>query len=219
MSRPLRMAVVTGGHPFDVPGFHQLVQAISGSTVEPFLQHLDDLGWADDATLASYEVALFYYMPAGAPEDAPGTPHGRPRHALETLLAQGAGLVVLHHALLAYPAWDTWDGVVGARQRAVFTYHPDQEVGCTPASDHPITRGLTPWTMRDETYTMAAPEGDPVLGTQHPRSMPTLGWTRRHARSRVVCLQPGHDGQAWRHPSFVRLLAQGVRWAARPALA
>jgi type 1 glutamine amidotransferase len=212
----IRLAVVTGGHPFDVIGFHDLLRQVGGERIVPYVQHLEDLASAAPETLRGYDAVLFYFFPMGAPVDDGQTWHaGRPRAAIESLIAMGTGLVVLHHALLAYPGWELWDRVVGCSGRDRFTFHPGRAFRVSVAEPaHEITTGIVPWTMSDETYCMPEPEGAPLLRVEHPDSMPTIAWARRCGASRVVCLQSGHDALAWTAPGFRRVLANSIAWAA-----
>jgi trehalose utilization protein len=214
----MKLAVVTGGHPFDVISFHDLVRHICGEDVTPYVQHLDEFATSPPECLQAYDAVLFYFFPQTGPVDDGPWQQGRPRAALECVLGSGSGLVVLHHALLAYPQWETWDQVVGCRERSRFTYHPGRELRVVvSASGHPITQGVSGWQMHDETYCMMEPDGVALLTTEHPESMRTLAWTRSHGASRVACLQSGHDAQCWNTPGFREILGRSVRWAARPA--
>ncbi len=70
--------------------------------------------------------------------------------------------------------------------------------------------------MVDEAYAMEAIAGDSeiLLTADHPLSMKAIAWTREYGRARVFCYQSGHDGQAYRNPSFRTVLARGIRWTA-----
>src|SRR5512145_2213038 len=57
---PLRVAVVTGGHAYDVPNFHKLFRALAG--VDAYIQHMDDFLATPEAVRDQYEVVLFYHM-------------------------------------------------------------------------------------------------------------------------------------------------------------
>jgi hypothetical protein len=219
MSRPRRLAVVTGGHGFDVPGFHDAIRLACGERLIPYIQHLDDFAASPASDLRGYDAALFYFFPLTGPQDegVPGQT-GRPRWAIEQLLDAGIGLFVLHHALLAYPQWTRWDEVGGAGNRDRFTYHPAQQVQVTVASPvHEITAGLSAWSMVDETYGMQEPVGTPLLEVAHPTSMRTIGWARQCGASRVVCLQSGHDASAWTTSGFRHVLSRGLSWVATTA--
>jgi len=217
MSAPrLRLAIVTGGHPFDVLGFHALLRSVCAEDIDAYPQHLEELATSPEETLRQYDAVLFYFFPQAGPSDdgPPGAP--RPRAAIECLLAAGTGLVVWHHALLAYPQWRRWDEVVGCTDRARFSFHPSQEVRVEPSRcGHAITAALSGWTMCDETYVMPEADGTALLETDCPRSQRRLAWARQVGASRVVCLQPGHDDQCWRMPGFRQVLRASIRWSAR----
>ena len=181
------------------------------------IQHLDDFASSPEEVRDSYDVALFYFMPTEAPIDE-GLPWyaGKPKTALEHLGKTGQGIVLLHHAILAYSQWPLWDEVVGIQERS-FGYYMDQTVRteiAVPA--HPITKGLTAWEMVDETYTMNdAGEGSEILlAVDHPKSMRTIAWTRQYGNARVFCYGAGHDNQTWSDSNFRLVLVRGIEWAA-----
>lgn len=208
---PLRVAVVTGGHLFDVPNFHKLFRALPG--IEADIQYMDDFVATPAAVRDQYGVVLFYIMLMPTPPDGPV------RAAIEHLGTTEQGIVVLHHALLAYPAWPLWSELVGIADRKFGFYH-DQELQMRVANtQHPITRGLRNWEMIDETYTMAdAGDGSEILLTvDHPKSMKTIGWTRQFKKARVFCLESGHDNQTWVNANFREVLRRGLLWSGRRA--
>ena len=94
---------------------------------------------------------------APPPEDAPGY-EGRIGKVLETLGEKNQGVFLLHHAILTYWGWPFWSDVVGIGDRHLRAYHHDETLRVEIADpDHPITRGLSPWTIVDETYEMDEP--------------------------------------------------------------
>lgn len=215
-SAPLRVAVVTGGHSFDVPGFHVLFRSFA-PRLDAYVQHLDDWCSSPAAVRGGYDVALFYTMMNPTPVDD-GLPWyaGQQLRALSELGQTGQGIVVLHHALLAYPEWPLWGDLCGLANRS-FGYHVGQTVvSRLVAPEHPITAGLADWTMVDETYTTpdAGPGNEVLITYDHPVSMKTIAWTRTFGQARVFCYQAGHDNRTWVEPSFREVLARGIAWAA-----
>lgn len=206
----IKTAVVTGNHPFDVPHFHHLFRALPG--VDAYIQHLEMWSTSSAQIRDSYDAVLFYFMPTEGPaEDEP------PGKALAHLGQTAQGIVVLHHALLAYPQWPAWSEVVGIADRS-FGFYDDQQLQIEVSdADHPITRGLAGWEMRDETYTMddAGPGSEVLLTVDHPRSMRTIAWTRVYKQARVFNLALGHDNAAWSDPHFQTVVARGLAWVAR----
>jgi len=82
--------------------------------------------------------------------------------------------------------------------------------------DHPITKGMEPFEVVDETYMM--PDADPgneiLLTTDNANSTKTVGWTRQYKKSRVFCTPLGHDKLVWAHPSFRQLVQRAIEWCA-----
>jgi len=211
----INTAVVTGGHSFDVIGFGDLFRDMEG--VKAYIQHIDDFAAASQEVRDGYDVVLFYSFMQDGPRDE-GQPWwtGKPKTALEHLGESGQGLVVLHHALLAYRGWSVWNELVGVEDRG-FGFHHGQQLRVQVAdAEHPITHGLRDWDMVDETYTMgdAGPDNHILLTTEHPRSMRTLAWTRKYKNARVFCLESCHDNVCYVNPNFRKVLAQGIAWAA-----
>jgi type 1 glutamine amidotransferase len=205
--KPLKLAVVTGSHPFDVPNFHKLFRKLKG--IRPLIQHMEDFTSSPEDVRDGYDAVLFYHMIMD--KSVAGS-----EAALEHLGQTPQGVVVLHHSILAYPQWDLWTNLTGLADRS-FGFHPDQQLRIEIAdADHPITKSLKPWDMGDETYTMAEPTGDShvLLTTEHEKCMKTIAWTRQHKASRVFCFQSGHDNVTWADKNFCKVLRRGILWAA-----
>lgn len=215
-TNPLTVAVITGGHSYDVPNFHRFFRNLAG--VDAYIQHLDDFATSTDAVRDSYDVLLFYIMMMEGPTDALPGFRGKPRRVLERLAQTGQGIVVMHHALLAYPEWPAWNALVGIGDRKLHGYSHDETLAIQVVdSTHPITQGLQDWTLVDETYAMADADADNqlLLTVDHADSMRTIAWARTYGQSRIFCLQLGHDNQAWADQNFQTLVRQGIAWSAR----
>ena len=212
----ISVAVVTCGHFFDVPGFTQLFRAIPG--VDPYIQDIENWAQDDAKVRGRYDVTVFFSM-HGVEQGRPDcVPKGKVREALEALGTTRQGIVVLHHAILSYNGWPVWINVVGMEDRFVdFEFHDNQQLRVDIANaDHPITRGLSPFEIVDESYVMpnAGAGNDVLLTCDHPKSMRTIGWVRTCGQSRVFCLELGHDAVAWENSGFRGVLGRGIRWCA-----
>lgn len=211
----LLIAVVTGGHSYEVQPFHQLFRSLPG--VDAYIQHVDDFASASQAERESYSAIVFYIMPRGDPTDDLPWFMGKPKSTLERLGETDQGIVMLHHAILAYPDWAVWDEMVGMTGRVIKSYQHDERISVSLAqSDHPILRGSAPWTITDETYILHDPDesSQVLLTTDHPRCMHSLAWTRTYRNSRVFCYQSGHDHQTFEDAAFQNVLINGIRWVA-----
>ena len=214
-SSPVKTAVIIGGHPYDVVNFNLLFRSLEG--IDAYIQHMDDFASSPEEVRDSYETVLFYTMLMDGPSDE-GIPGyaGKPLTAIEHFGETQQGIFLLHHAILAYPQYAKWNDLVGIGDRE-FGYHVGQSIHVDVLdSSHPITEGMGPWDMTDETYTMADASDDShfLLGVEHPKSMKKIAWARRHGKSRVFCFQSGHDDETWRNESFREVLRRGILWCA-----
>ena len=216
---PLKVLVVTGGHGFEQAPFAQLfkdnpeitfTQAEHGPTNATVYERDD---------LLSYDVVVLY--------DMPKTITTAQQAKFLSLFDKGVGLVVLHHALVSYQQWPEYERIIGGRYpeasgkagaiSAQVGYEHGVELPVIiMAANHPITAGLTNFTIHDEIYWgfRVGPDVTPLLTTSHPKSGKPLAWTRQEGKSRVVYVQLGHDHAAYENPSYRRLVAQSIRWAA-----
>jgi type 1 glutamine amidotransferase len=210
----LRLAVVTGGHAYDVPNFQRLFQRLAG--MDAYVQSMDDFASSSQETRDAYDGIVFYHMLKGTPLDT-GQPwySGKPLQALERLQETGQGLVVMHHALLAYEDWPVWRELSGINP-VLHSYHHDQLVKVRVLNrEHPITAGLADFELVDETYVVDEPDAgnEILLVTDHPQSVNALAWVRGFGRSKVFSLALGHDDQCWSNPHYAEVLRRGIVWA------
>ena len=205
---PIHTAVVTGGHFYEVVGFHRLFRSLDG--VDAYVQHMDDFVLAPREERDGYDVVLFFTMLLEGP-------HGERLQPLEQVAANRQGVVVLHHSILAFPFspfWRRWTDL----PNLTHSVDPPEPITTAIADpDHPVTAGLADWRMNDEIYRMEGPTADSrvLLRTNHPNSMRTLAWARETGGQRVVCYQGGHDHLAWTHPSYGAFLTRAIKWCAR----
>ena len=200
-------AVITGEHNFDVPGFQAAFRGMSD--VDAYPQALENFVADQGGVRDEYDVLVFYNFHRPAPD-------ARTAEALSTIGENQQGIVVLHHALLAFPEWPRWSQICGIDDRT-FGFHHDQQVPIQVADPtHPITAGLADWVLPDETYTMSSADKDSriLLTTDHTLSMRTLAWTRQFGKARVFCYQSGHDNATFVDRGFRTILHRGIRWAA-----
>jgi uncharacterized protein len=211
----LKIAVVTGGHSYEVVPFHALFRALP--EVDAYIQHIDDFSSSPPEVRDGYDAVVFYIMPPGAPTDKSPWFSGKPKSAFEHLGETTQGIVLLHHAILAYPDWPVWDEMVGMQKRVISKYSHDERIPVQVAQPgHPIVQGVTPWTIVDETYVLhdPGPDSQVLLTTDHPECMRSLAWTRTYRNARVFCYESGHDHQAYEDANFQAVLANGIHWTA-----
>ena len=218
-SQALHVAVVTGGHAFDVPNFYRLFRQLPG--VDAYPQHMEHFASSPQEVRDSYDAIVFYGMDQGVPEEEGRRAGGNPKAAIERLIEQGQGIVILHHALLAWEKWDLWNQLIGFNNRD-FRYqeglHLEIEVG---DERHAITQGISDFAIVDEGYVLHGNydgEGTVLMTTDHEDAMDQVAWARQHGKCRVFCLALGHDNVAWSNPGFREILRRGIVWSARETM-
>ena len=97
--RPISTAVVTGGHFYEVVGFHRLFRSLDG--IDAYIQHMDDFLLAPREERDGYDAVLFFTMLLEGP-------HGERLQPLQQIAANRQGVVVLHHSILAFPFSPFW---------------------------------------------------------------------------------------------------------------
>ncbi|MDE0088017.1 MAG: ThuA domain-containing protein [Candidatus Poribacteria bacterium] len=203
----MNIAVVTGEHGFREKDFDAVFQSMEGIA---FVREDLDV-FVDDPDQKEYDTVVFYnfHRPYPTEEQA---------KTILGLTERGQGLVILHHAILAFPEWDKYSDMCGIHERTDFGYFPKQtlQVQVTDPT-HPITEGIADWEMGDETYTMksAGEDSTILLTVDHPNSMDVLGWAREYGNSRIFCLQSGHDNVTYSNPNFREVLLRWIQWCAK----
>jgi type 1 glutamine amidotransferase len=199
-----RIAVVTGEHPFRERDF----DALFASMDDVAFRREELAEFVVDPARPTYDAVVFYHFHQPRPDPVTA-------RALLELTERGQGIVVLHHALLAFREWEEWGRLVGVADRS-FGYTPGQRITVRVADrNHPLVAGLSDWEMTEETYQMDSPEEGVLLTVDHPTSMKGVGWVRTHGNSRVFCFQCGHDNRAYDHPRFRETLHRAILWTAR----
>lgn len=208
----LRVLIITGGHDHEgsfyslTEGYRDLAWAQVSSS---------DMAFKEDLR-PKYDVIVFYDFSRDLDD--------RGRRNLQDFVAAGKGLVVLHHAVLSYQKWPWWsEEVVGGRYRLSHegtipnsTVKAGEEHFITAEGPSPITDGLTPFHVFDETYKglWISPKIKPLLHTDNPTSDPVVGWIGPCTTSRVIYLQLGHDHTPFRHPAYRALVHRSILWTA-----
>jgi uncharacterized protein len=164
-----RILAVTGGHRVAVDDFLAAIADICtergwvwAHSIQPTAQR-----WLSGDLAGQWDAILLHDIPGlrlqrGTEPEIIGPDPQTARDVVD-LLDAGQGLVVLHHAISAWPGWEGWAEVTGAR----FLYRPGQLRGVNlPSSGyrhgeftvrvtdttHPISRGLSDFTIEDELY-------------------------------------------------------------------
>ena len=175
--------VVTGGHRVDMAEFGAMFDALGARegwawehATQPEAQALlrpEHLGrWR---AIVLHDIAGLSLRRGHEP--AVAVPDRATKAALAALLDAGVGVVVTHHSLASWPAWDGWAHAIGGR----FLYAPGTldgvawpssgyRIGTHPvtvlAPDHPVCAGVDDFVADDELYLCPVFEHEvvPLLG-------------------------------------------------------
>jgi len=211
----LRIAVVTGGHAFDVPNFHRLFRQLPG--IDAYPQHIEHFASSPEEVRDAYDAVVFYGMGRGIPVEEGAHYEGKPKAALERIVERGQGVVVMHHALLAWEKWDFWNQLIGFDNRN-FRYKEGLQLKIAVGDEtHPVTQGMSDFETVDEGYVLHGEydgKGRVLLSTDHEDAMQQVAWARQQGDCRVFCLTLGHDNEAWTNPDFREVLGRGIAWSA-----
>jgi type 1 glutamine amidotransferase len=175
-------------------------------------------------------VVLFYSFHLDTPPaNERGWWQGGTEAALQEPVETGQGIVVLHHAISAFPGWAFWSEMVGiphaSRAAELQAADPSAlsfgETLHLEIADpgHPITSELSTFELYGETWgplrLIPGPTCHILLTTDHPKmATVAMAWTHEFGTARVFCLQPGHNNDSYADPIFRTVLSRGIQWAA-----
>lgn len=212
----MKVSVVIGGHPYDVPGLNSLFNGLHN--VDWYLQDLDN--WASSPINNQYDVFVFFHMNSWGTLSVRKDMDEKINNSIERIGETSQGYFIWHHALLSFPDNPAYDRVCNQEDRTTVDgrWEPRIDMNVHVESpDNPVTEGVGDFAISGEGFVLpACGEDSQVLLTQdHPRNVPTLAWSHDYRNSRVLCWQSGHDAEEWTQPSFVQIFQQGIEWLAR----
>jgi type 1 glutamine amidotransferase len=217
---PVRALFVTGGHGFNQEQFHAMLKTMPDITFTE-VKHPDAPAMLRPENRASYDVILLYDMPKTIGEQDK-------KDFMDCLKSgKGKGLVVWHHAYCSYQEWDEYANIIGGRYHekpwtdgngvrqpaSAFKYNVNFRLKVADPK-HPVTKGIKDFDIIDEAYRGGSvhPGVHVLLTTDEPASTPSVAWTNRYGKSKVVTILLGHDNTAWSNPNFKKLLTQAILW-------
>jgi type 1 glutamine amidotransferase len=240
--------VLIAGNPSHGPGDHEfnagclllakcLKEAAPG--VEPVVVKG---GWPADESVFEDAKAILFFMDGGSGH--PMIKEGR-LATMEKLMAKGVGLLCLHYAV-EVPKGEPGERFldwIGGYYESGFSTNPHWIADIRNLPEHPITRGVKPFAVKDEWYfnirfrpemkgitpiLSATPDSEARSGqTSAPRG-PFKHITDSEGREEVVmwCVERpdggrgvGHTGahvhKNWGDPNFRKLFLNAILWAAK----
>jgi type 1 glutamine amidotransferase len=189
-------------------------------------------GWPKDPKTFEGAKSLVFFMDGGG-----GHPIIQKDHMEEVgkLLEGGAGFVNIHYAV-EYPKKQgeqllSW---LGGYYETGYSINPHWKAEIKTLPEHPITRGVKPFSIHDEWYYNIRFEPDmrgvtPILkaippdatrGTpeakKHPGREEILAWAFERANGgRSFGFTGAHFHKNWGDPNFRRLVVNAILWSAK----
>ena len=153
------------------------------------------------------------------------------REQYAALVKSGMPFIVMHHSLCGYDNWYEYIQMVGGqylhkpididgKSYPASTYKHDIDMNIEIVDrDHPITRGISNFTIRDEGYKeIYVQKGvNLLLKTDHSDASPEVAWTNRYGKGVVFAIALGHDKHAYENPNLRQILRQGIQWCVEEA--
>lgn len=222
-----RLLTLARGHPYERDAFHGLFEGLAEYDVchaeQPVAQQL--LG--PEAT-HTFDAIVCYDMP-GVDFTSAETPGLiEPTEEFKTnyvaMLEQGIGMVFMHHAIAAWPAWPEYAKIVGGR----FHYRPAQLRGVdypdsgyrhqvehtvSVVANHPVTAGLpATFDMTDELYLCPLFEDDviPLLRSNYAFTQDNFYSSNKAVAGEMF------TREGWSHPAGSNLVGWAKRYGASP---
>lgn len=206
----LKTLIVTGGHSYDTVHFLRMFDSMDFLSYDTLIQPSANQLLKNER-IKEYDVLVFYDMYQEISEGE--------KAEFVRMLEEGTGVVFLHHALASYQDWDEYLQIVGGRYSEDSSgYAHDLQIPVTiHEPNHPVTDGIDDFVIKDEIYYNYAilPDVKVILETNYENTNLAIGWCHVYGKSKIVYLQPGHDNNAFSHPSYRALVQNAIQWVSR----
>ena len=221
---PFNILIVTGGHSFDEPNFYKMFDEMPNVRYDK-AELPQEMNLLAPGLENRYDLLLTYdsnNFPTVSDEQ---------RERFAELIKNGMPLIVMHHSIGGHNNWHRYREMIGSRYMRQLTeidgklyppssykYNLDIEVQVVD-KEHPITRGVENFTIRDEGYkNLYVREGVHVLlKTDHPDASPEVAWTTRYGKGTIFVIVLGHDRHAYASPHLRQILRQAIQWCVEEA--
>ena len=217
-AKPFNILIVTGGHGYDQPNFYKMFDEMPNVRYDK-VELPKEMDLLAPGLEKKYDLVLSYDM-----NNFPVTDEQRERFA--RLVEGGMPLIVMHHSVGGYIHWRPYWKMIGGhylqnpteidgKLYPASSYKHNLDIAVEIADkEHPITRGVENFIIRDEGYkNMYVREGVHVLlKTNHPDASPEVAWTIQHGTGTIFVILLGHDRHAYENPNLRKILHQGIEW-------
>ena len=214
---PIRVLILTGDqHP--AHDWRKTTQALQEvlSTDKRFtvrvLEHPERLA----REIGKVDVIILNYFPSSKP-----VPGEEMRSALQRMVGNGSGLVLIHYANGPFKNWPEYHGKISRRNwvNDQSGHDPYQEFEVVIRdTTHPVSQGLSSYRTTDELYyRQVGKEPIHVLAVGHSlvtKQEEPLAFVYQYGQGRVFQTLLGHNADSIRNPGTAKLIRRGTAWTA-----
>lgn len=216
---PTRVAIITGGHSYDKEPFEAMWASIQDIKPEYYDYPKGKCGFFDDDKYKNYDTIVLYNFHHKI--------NGKQQKNFLDMLNSGKKIIVMHHAISAFPDWAEYSKIIGAKYFLEDTewegkkyerskYKHDVKIPVHIADrNHPITNGVENFEEIDEVYSQfyISPDVHVLLTTNHADSASFIAWVNKYNNSEVFFIQLGHGPQIFGNEQFRKLISSAINWA------
>jgi type 1 glutamine amidotransferase len=228
--------VLVAGRPSHGPGEHEffagcaVLMKLLKQTPGVFPVMAKD-GWPKNPKTFEGARAVVFFMDGGGGHPIIQKDH---REVVQKLIDQGVGFVNLHYAV-EYPKAQSehilnW---LGGYYETGFSTNPHWKAEFKALPEHPITRGVHPFSIQDEWYfnirfSPALQGVTPILkaippdekrntpaAREHPGREEIVAWAFERKDGRSFGFTGGHFHRNWGDENFRRLVVNAILWSAK----
>ncbi|HOK10133.1 MAG TPA: ThuA domain-containing protein [Candidatus Hydrogenedens sp.] len=216
----VRVAIITGGHSYDKEPFEAMWASMTDVKAEYFDYAGGKCAFFDNDKYKEFDTIIFYNFHQKITKK-------QQKNFLD-MLNSGKKIIVMHHAISAFPEWNEFSKIIGAKyfledmewegkkyERS--KYKHDVKIPVHIADkNHPITQGVEDFEEIDETYSQfyISPEVHVLLTTNHPESASFIGWVNKYNNTEIFFIQLGHGPQNFANEQFRKLMYNAIKWSA-----
>jgi hypothetical protein len=149
--------VLVAGKPSHPPRMHEFnagVQLLDAclKQVDGVESHFVLNGWSEDESIFEGDDAIVFYMDGGARHEA--VQGSRRMEMVDRWSKQGVGIGCMHYGVevVADQAGQEFKRWIGGHYEHLFSCNPIWEPAFAHFPDHPVTRGVRPFSIKDEWY-------------------------------------------------------------------
>lgn len=216
--KPLNLLLIAGrkdhgpgehDYPAWLHAWSQLLAAADGITVDTAME------WPSATQFDKADTIVLYQKGSWNEERAA---------AIDTHLAKGLGLVLIHWAIEGGNEAAAFSRRIGlaSDSRGTKYRHGWLEVDFTSGESHPIARNLLKIELHDESYWNLVGDTKTNLlaigGIESGDVRPPLFWTVEPNRGRIFVSIPGHYSWTFDDPIFRTILLRGIAWASHESV-